>query len=85
MSFITARPVLYDSVRAFRKSHSRLTAAWRFSCVIPADAGIQSFQNLMNYLDPGLRRGDGQMNWYFILRLTLECQTAVFTFPAGIP
>jgi hypothetical protein len=28
--------------------------------VIPAKAGIQCFQSLSNFLDPGLHRGDGQ-------------------------
>jgi hypothetical protein len=31
--------------------------------VIPAEAGIQTFQNV---LDPGLRRGDGSVIGHFI-------------------
>jgi hypothetical protein len=30
--------------------------------VVPAEAGIQSFQIL---LDPGFRRGDGMVQWAF--------------------
>ena len=52
--------------------HARLTTARSSSSVIPADAGIQSFQELTNHLDPGFRRGDGDRNRDFILRLALD-------------
>ena len=55
-------------VGAFRKIHSRLTAPCSSSPVIPAKAGIHSFQNVTSYLDPDFRRGDDHANRHFILQ-----------------
>ena len=65
---------------------SPLTLMWKFLGVIPAKAGIQSFQAV---LDPGFRRGDavGQRDFPYINSIAFRSLHAADLYPgqAGLP